>query len=270
MADIEYDYTKTPVAPDRLELEIRSSSIVTALSYIAVLGSALSIFMKAELSSEDMATLDSIVAAHTGEPLSDPPVPKDDDGSPIIKTKTTRTGWHFEPRSLDFYTAKFKSLYNRKHNSAPISDGTDYGDAWLKFFDSTDAELTQAVGESDADFQTRLTANCVKTFMEWQPQYDMDIIGAIVMVKNPPVDPAYLWVLVAPDLTEAQGGSISFISGGWNLAFLPDKSIMYVNGRGVKSIAVDNVYNTNKLRLICKHSVGDQIGIQMIYEHFKA
>jgi len=69
MADTEYDYTVSPVAIDSLTQQIQQSSITTALDYINILGSAVSIFFKAALSSADKTTLDAVVAAHTGVPL---------------------------------------------------------------------------------------------------------------------------------------------------------------------------------------------------------
>jgi len=65
----QYDYTKTPLSIDRLTQEIQQSTIVTALDHMTALGSALSIFFKADLSSDDQTTLSTLVTAHTGVPL---------------------------------------------------------------------------------------------------------------------------------------------------------------------------------------------------------
>lgn len=65
----EYDYTKSPVAVDKLTIEIGTSAIVTALDHINLFGSALSIFFKADLSTDDKTILDALVAAHDGIPL---------------------------------------------------------------------------------------------------------------------------------------------------------------------------------------------------------
>ncbi len=64
----KYDYTKVVDVP-RLTQEIQQSNIVTALDYMDVLGTAVSIYFKAELSTEDKTTLDTIVANHSGLPL---------------------------------------------------------------------------------------------------------------------------------------------------------------------------------------------------------
>jgi hypothetical protein len=67
----QYDFTKTTVAADRLTQEIRSSTITKALDHISVLGSALSMFFKDDLSEEEQTTLATIVTNHSGLPLPD-------------------------------------------------------------------------------------------------------------------------------------------------------------------------------------------------------
>jgi len=69
MSDIEYDYTKTPVAINALTQQIATSGISTSLDYITTYGSALSIFFTGTLSTGDKTTLDSVVAAHNGVAL---------------------------------------------------------------------------------------------------------------------------------------------------------------------------------------------------------
>jgi len=53
-----------------LTYQIQTSSIVTALKNIDTVGDACDIYFNASLSSEDETTLDAIVAAHTGAPLT--------------------------------------------------------------------------------------------------------------------------------------------------------------------------------------------------------
>ena len=65
-----YEYTKSPVNAGRLSTEIQASTITVAIDYINVSGANVDIYMKATLSSGEEDLLDSIVAAHTGEPWS--------------------------------------------------------------------------------------------------------------------------------------------------------------------------------------------------------
>ena len=63
---------------DRLQYEIEHSLINTSLDYAAGLngdgGTGVAINFKTSLSDAEKATLDAIVAAHTGEPLAPVPV----------------------------------------------------------------------------------------------------------------------------------------------------------------------------------------------------
>lgn len=54
---------------DRLTLEIRASAITVALDYITTAGDDCTIYFKADLSTDNVTILDSVVAAHSGEPL---------------------------------------------------------------------------------------------------------------------------------------------------------------------------------------------------------
>lgn len=198
---------------------------------------------------------------------------RDSDGSAIIRPKTTKTGWHYEPRIIDFTTGKYNTLYNRKHDGNGIDDGTDFNDATLKFYDGSGAELSyQQTGyesETEAAFQARLDAGCIRTEVDWNPTYDYDIIGGIMVVKNIPTR-AYMWAVVAPDIPENLGGQVPFIAGGWALHMFTEGGVRHVDGRGAKSITYDPVYGTSKIRIIIKHGLADFISVECTYEHFKA
>jgi hypothetical protein len=194
----------------------------------------------------------------------------DSDGASLIRVKTTKPGWHYEPRSLDFYSSKLNSLYNRKEDGGGIDDGTDYGDASLKFYNASDTELVQGGSETDVDFQIRLDAGCVKTALDWQSTYDFDIIGGSLQLKNEPTDRAYVWCTIAPDIAPNLGGSVPYFAGGINLEFFKAGSSMAFDGRGIKSFLYDPVYNSNKVRFIIKHKAGEQLGLQIMIDQFKA
>lgn len=76
---------------DRLTDDIQKSAIITALDHIVVSGTNYHIWFKAALSTsapDDVANLDAVVAAHTGEPLNEDVVPvspqTDDEGVPMV------------------------------------------------------------------------------------------------------------------------------------------------------------------------------------------
>jgi hypothetical protein len=102
-----YNYQKTPVSVDSLESEIHSSSIVTALDNIILLGSSLSVYFRDTLSNADQTTLDTIVDNHKGLPLPENAT------KPVIVSNTVL---------INPYTAKTitteqgtKRLYKRIH-----------------------------------------------------------------------------------------------------------------------------------------------------------
>lgn len=195
---------------------------------------------------------------------------KDSDGALLSRVKTTKSGWHYEPRSINFVTCKPSSHYNRKHNGGSIAAGTDYGDAVLRLWDASDVELVKGAEESAEDFQTRVTANCTKTCLDWHPTYQLEIVGGMLQVLEPPTTDAYMWAIIAPDIPEAYGGSVPFLAGGFNLKFFKSGSIEHYDGRSAKLINPDFVYNSSKFRIVVKHEPGVQIGIQVYFEHFRA
>ena len=105
---ISSDFPNAKVDLSRLTLEIQQSSIVTALDYINTDGDDCNVWFKAELSTEDQTTLDTIVANHSGEPLEETPQPvemkyKDNGGvwrapafqrdKPLMTASPATEGW---------------------------------------------------------------------------------------------------------------------------------------------------------------------------------
>lgn len=64
-----YNFTKTPVAIDRLTLEITNANLSSVLDSMSSHGSSLEIRFETALSSGDEATLSDLVTAHTGNPI---------------------------------------------------------------------------------------------------------------------------------------------------------------------------------------------------------
>jgi len=61
----EYNYTKTAYLA-QLQIEINGSTLATKYNHLETLGTALTVTFSSELTTEEIATLDAIVAAHTG------------------------------------------------------------------------------------------------------------------------------------------------------------------------------------------------------------
>lgn len=190
--------------------------------------------------------------------------PTDVFGRPEYRRIVTQPTWLFAPKSLDYYTSKYDSLYNRKHYGADYYDSPTISDAWLQFYDVTDTELIIGENESAEDFQTRLTANCRKTVLSWETPKPFDVQGALLYIQNEPVNPAWLWCIAAPDVPEEYGGSKPFMGRGMNLQMMAVKHPHIYDAVSASTIQPDPVYHSGKIAIVIKHGLGEQIGIQFI------
>lgn len=273
MAFTTYTYTKSPVDLDRLTQEITSSAAITiALDHLQLDGeSDLSIIFKAALPSGEKEALDSLVAAHTGEPLPAIPnivtlsSPHDAENKPIFVRSMTTSNWHYSSHAVDYYTARHGSLYNRDCDGFTVDSTSDSGDAGLRFYDANGAELTQNYEEDDEAFQARLTASCTKTCMWFEKVENYDIAGAHFYVESKPTGRAYLWVLAAPDIPKEYGGRVSFMGRGMNLQMMCPGEPHTFFAESCVRINYDPVYHSGRLGAEILHAVGEQIGVQIIY-----
>lgn len=277
MAETTYTYTKTPVALDRLEQEIGESSITIALARMSLLGSDLSVVFKAELPLVDKDILDGLIVAHTGEPLPAEhqevglDIPKDTEGKPIFVRSMTTTTWHYSPHALDYYTSTYGSLYNRLEDGGTIADGTDCGDAVMRFFGANDEELLKDAYEGPEEFQARLTAGCTKTIIDFEKTTPYDIIGCQLYIESTPTEVAYMWVTVAPDLPREWGGSVPLMGRGMNLKMMGRPMYPHLFfAESVARVNYDPVYHSGKVRITVKHQVGQVIGIQNLFILYEA
>jgi hypothetical protein len=195
---------------------------------------------------------------------------KESDDKPYFREAITHASWFFSPHAIDFYTAKVGSLYNRDHSGNGIDAGTDAGDAWLVFYDASGVEIVKGNEESNEDYQTRLTATCIKTIMFWEKKTSFDINSAHLYVRSAPLERAYLWVIAAPDVPVEYGGNKPFMGRGMNLQMMAPGHPHYFDGRTVSTINYDTTYHSGKLATVVKHSVGEQIGIQIIFGVYDA
>lgn len=258
----KYTYNKA-VNAVKLEQEVKASSIVTALDYITSTSTAVDVWFKAALSGPDETALIAIVNAHVNTPLPLPEEPTDSDGSRIFRPKVTKTGWHYEPRFINYQVGVYDSLNNKSLG------GVDIGDATLKFYNQAGTEMVKGGEESDAQFQARLDTDCVKTIMDWWPQYTWDAIGCIFKIMNVQATEDLLWVIAAPDFPANLGGSVYLCNGGVPLNFFQEKETIYLNGRGSKVMEFIPGVPTNKLRAIVEHAAGSKQKLLFAYEHYR-
>ena len=178
----------------------------------------------------------------------------DSDGAPLIRTKITNSGWHFQLQAVEFTTAKLNAIYNADESES------DLGFTTVKFYDDQDAEITSPT-------QQDLDNDCVKTVVEWEADHDIEVIGGIFEQPNNPTTDIRLWIIAIPDLTIAQGGSIPFIHGGINLKLLSGP--LDIDGKTPKLMPYSATYHTNKFRLVFKHGAGVQHQSMVVFKLFR-
>lgn len=187
-----------------------------------------------------------------------PSIPLDSDGSPLQRIKVTTTGWHYQIHGVEFTTSKIDSIVSKK------ADNSDWNLATAKFYKLLEGAEVEITGE-DLN-QTFLDENCIKTVIDWEPNFDVDIIGGLLYQASPPAENVHLWVVAAPDISEQYGGSKLFITS-LNLKFT-DNGIS-IDGKTPKFIAYDSTYHSGKFRIILRHPAGFQHSLNMAFEIFK-
>ena len=173
----------------------------------------------------------------------------DSDGATLMRPKQAQKGWSYQARGIEFVTSKLNSLVNDKF------DGTAWGDAVIKFYDSVGTELTT---------QSSITTSCVETRVDFTPTYDYEIIGGFINILAQPTTDCRLWIVGAPGIAD-----IAMISG-INLRFLSINERLVIDGRTSKRMNYNNpIPGTNTLRLIIKHDAGIQHSLIIAWEHYK-
>lgn len=184
--------------------------------------------------------------------------PRDSDGSPLQRTKITSTGWHYQLHGVEFTTSKLDSIESKKN------DGSSWNFTTMKFYKLVDGSEVEITGD-DLN-QTYLNTNCIKTIIDWEPNFNIDIIGGMLEQISSPTEDVRLWVVGVPDVSAANGGSKEFVSNV-NLKFVD--SIM-IDGKTPKYLAYNATYHTSKFRLIFRHTAGYQHKMNMLFQIFKA
>lgn len=259
----QYDFTKTPVALDRLERDIRASSITVALDHSVWSDPSLSVYFKADLSTDEQTTLAGIVSAHDGTKLPETPKPVDSDGADLARIKQTSIGWTFQDHSFEFKTSTTGSVVSLK------SDGTAFGYATMKFYELVDGNETLITGGNATD-QGYLTANAIKTIVDWEPTIDYDVIAGEMRFYTEVTTDTRMWVVIAPDVPANLGGSKELLAGGRNLRFVEPRRPIVIDGRTSKHLTYNATYHSNKIRIIIRHTAGFALAIEACVQFYKA
>lgn len=178
----------------------------------------------------------------------------DSEGAQVTRLKMSQAGWTYQARALEFNTGGLNSLVNNK------ADGTIWGDATLKFYNSSDVEVTT---------QLLIDLTAVKTVLEWEPTYDYEIVGGFLSMPTTPLADYRVYVVAVPDVSEELGGSKLMVSG-INMKSIPAGSRLLIDGRTAKRMNYSDSLHTNKIQLSIEHAPGSSHNFMIVFEHFKA
>lgn len=254
-------YTKTPVACDRLDQEIRACVDITVAmdSGCSTLGDQLTIAFRGDLTEDEKAALDALVTAHSGVPLVIPAIVAtvrldttlDSDSSIVMRPKVTTAGWTMQDHYFEFGLGVLAStsLYSKKAN------GTNIGFVTYRHFELVSSVETLITGANALD-QAYLTANAIRTDIIWEPTHDIDVISGEIRFETPITSDIRVWVVVVPDVPAIYGGSKELLTGGRNLRFVREKIPFFLEGRAVKHLTYSATYHTNKFQVVFRHGAG--------------
>lgn len=194
------DTLNDKVSGGRLKPEIEASSITIALDMINTKGDILDIIFKAALSAGEETTLDGLVAAHSGEPISDPDK-VEVESQPVFANKFLPDGrriWNADnceefsinnaAKNLDFVIPKDVM----KVNGLEIVNCKAGDKATLQVLDTPTGTVS---GVANAVLRTFGTVYLPDEFYKRVSKYDADIIkGMTIRIiydrKDVSLDPA--------------------------------------------------------------------------------
>ena len=181
----------------------------------------------------------------------------DTDGANVVRIKAAKRGWNFWAIPIEITTSSLLGdMYCKDSN------GTDIPGISCKIYDSNNDEITTA-GALNVNLNT-----CIKTVIDFEPQFNYEIIGGSLRINSNPAQDIRLWIIGAPDIPAQYGGSKEFTSGV-NLKFLSADSTFEVDGRVTKSLTYNSSTHEGKMRLIFKHPAGTQVNLQILIEIYR-
>jgi len=173
----------------------------------------------------------------------------DSSGKPFARFAIATEGFMLSCLALNFTTAKLNSARCLENDNTTSKNFLTY-----KMFDSQENE-------------TQTEANAVMTQIDFEADYDFEMVGGRLWQKQTPTEDVFGYMIVAPDVSAEYGGSREMCQGGLNLKFLGNT--YGLDGRAPKMVYYDATYHTNKIRFKFYHPAGFQHDIQFALEHYK-
>ena len=175
---------------------------------------------------------------------------RDADGAILQRVKQASQGFTYQARAMEIETSVLSSLVNIHE------DGSSWGDGTLKFYDSSDVELTT---------QANIDLYCVKTVLQWNPTYSYDLIGGFLEQISTPLVDIRLWAIGAPGIAD------KVMINGVNLRYLTSGDRLLIDGRTSKYMQyIGAAPNANAMQMVFKHPTAYKMKIMVVWEHFKA
>lgn len=248
---------------DRLQMEIlANSSIGTALSHIETSSEPekTAVWFKARLTPEEFIWLTNIINKHV-KPLPDviniDIQEKDTDGAQIVRPKAAKKGWSFWAVPVEITTSTLLGSL-----VCSLSDGTPIPWVNCKIYKPDDSEILTA-GLANINLLA-----CTKTVIDFEPTFDYELIGGALRITSNPGQDVRLWIVGAPDIPAAYGGSKEFASG-INLKFFAPNNSFDIDGRVTKYITYDPVTHSGKIRIILRHPAGTAVNMQLVFHLYR-
>lgn len=179
--------------------------------------------------------------------------PRDVDGSPLSRVKVTKSGWHYQLHCIEFSTSK------RVVDHSTHEDESDINFCVMKAYRADGTEITDDANLNEA----------VKTTITWEPTHTYDILGAKFYQLATPTESIRMYSSAAAHIPIQYGGNKRFVTGGFNLKFLPASSGFDIDGRAPKTVYYDSVNHSGSFTMIFKHPAGLVHNMMLVFELFK-
>lgn len=240
-----YQYNKEEIQTELLKAEWSGASISSTISLDVDTAK-----LSAHKSSADSEMLKTDALSKVIH------IDREDDVSkvPSVTLRYAPEGWSYHLNGVEFETSKLGSIVNTD------DAGNDLGFATIKFYDSSDVELT---------VQATIDISCVKTVIDWEPQFDIQLIGGRLKQKSQPLSDLRFYCVGVPDIPAVMGGSKEFICCV-NLAYIGPNDEVNADGRAGKMLYYDPVYHTNKMRSVFTHPAGFKHKGIILFEIYRA
>jgi len=186
---------------------------------------------------------------------------RDDDGNQIVRTMIAEGSSTYKAKLFSFMSSKAGSIYSKDRT------GLDLGETHIHFYSSSAEIIFQEAGyetETEQEYQTRITANCVKTICCYDSKTTYWLRGADFQLKVIPTESVFLYATMAQHIPAQYGGDVRFMDGGYDLSYLTEQhNVINCDGGAAVKVICDEVNCSHRLSVQLDHPVGFQLSLQV-------